>query len=90
MALSVSLPDTRKLPFLCMCTKIWRETKEILLNRQNFGRHRKSMSLKTTVTTDFRLEIETVPFCSNAKKSEPTRLYTINTEGTSRAQSNWS
>jgi len=48
------------------------------------------MSLKTTVTTDFRLEIETVPFCSNAKKSEPTRLYTINTEGTSRAQSNWS
>jgi len=38
-----------------------------LSDRQNFGTHyRKSMPLRTTVTTDFRCEVEMMPFLRNA------------------------
>ena len=61
---------TRKLPFLRMRTKIWRKN-----NNENFGTdYRKSMSLKTTVTTDLRSEVEIMPFLRMCKENEPTLL----------------
>jgi len=40
-----------------------------------FGtRYRKSMSLRTTVTTDFRSEVEIIQFLCTSKENEPTWL----------------
>jgi len=74
MALSELQPNTRKVPFLRMRTKIWRKNNETLLNRRNFATHRKSMSLRTTVTTDFGSEVEIMQFLRKYKENKPTRL----------------
>ena len=58
----------------CACAlKYGERNKETLSNRQNFSTHRKSMSLRTMVTTHFRSKVQKLcRFCACTKKKANT------------------
>jgi len=62
MSLSELQPNTRKLPFLRMRIKNGEKNNKTLISSEyrNFGDL--TMSLRTTVTTDFRSEVEIMQF----------------------------